>query len=143
MPKVKPNTWKVICVVIRQTLGWVDYDSPTGRKQDDRISWTQFMEKAGISSKETLNNALQEALDLGIIKRFKHAYREYHYTLNWDFMIEVPDELAHRYENRTDIGTDSVLKSVRKSNTQKKRERKPKGTDGENLFGAGKKWLDD
>ena len=45
MPSLSPNGWKILCVAIRQTLGWRAKGDPTGlmRREWDRISYSQFM----------------------------------------------------------------------------------------------------
>jgi len=69
MPTLSANGWKVLCVAIRQTWGWVDYDSPTGRKESDVISYSQFKAKTGIKSNATISRALSECLELGYLLR--------------------------------------------------------------------------
>ncbi len=62
MPTLSGNGWKVMCVAMRQTWGWIDPSSPTGRKQSDRISYSQFMAKTGIKGRSNLARALREGL---------------------------------------------------------------------------------
>jgi hypothetical protein len=95
MPSLSPNAWKVLCVAIRQTLGWVDDESPTGRKQRDVISYSQFMEKTGIGSRATLARALSECLDRQVLRRWE-AGRDsrsgkpiYEYALNTDYTVSA------------------------------------------------------
>ncbi len=70
MPQLSPNGWKILCVAIRQTWGWVADGSDTRqRKQADRISYSQFKEKAGIGSYSTVSRALEECLEAGYLNR--------------------------------------------------------------------------
>jgi hypothetical protein len=69
MPRVSGAAFKVFCAVMRQTLGWADKSSPIGRKRWDVISYTQFMEKTGITSKTTISKAISELLKHGYIQR--------------------------------------------------------------------------
>ena len=115
MRECKPNTWKIVCVTIRQTIGW--------NKESDQISFTQYLEKSGIASKSTLLQAINDALDKGYIKRtpYKNSFK---YSLNKDYEIDIGTETVpidtdeenktvqkqdqKRYRNRTVIGTETV-----------------------------------
>lgn len=95
MPRVSPSAWKVLCVAIRQTWGWDDPSSPTGRRESDIISYTQFQEKTGISSRNAISAALKDLLGQGILLRVqigKHPKTKkpiYSYHLNSDY--ELPN----------------------------------------------------
>lgn len=57
LPKLTESELKILLVVIRQTIGWLD--KRTGkRKVRDRISIGQFVKKTGLS-KRTINNSIQ------------------------------------------------------------------------------------
>ena len=43
MPTLSGNGLKILLVALRQTWGWKDDRSPTGRKRSDQISYSQFM----------------------------------------------------------------------------------------------------
>ncbi len=111
MPSSPPNAWKVLCVAIRQTWGWVDKDSPTGRKQEDQLSHSQFMEKTGIGSKATVHKAIHYCLDKGYLGRRKVGEDKrsglplYAYYLNTDYEVEGEDEEA---EPAPSSGTETV-----------------------------------
>ncbi len=98
MPHLSPNGWKVLCVAIRRTIGWVHPDDPTRRKERDRISLSQFMAGTGIASKETVLRALRECLGensehLEYLCRLPapdHA-QAFLYYLNTELEIEVPE----------------------------------------------------
>lgn len=93
MPRLSPNAWKVLCVAVRQTWGWEDKDSPTGRKQRDVISYSQFMEKTGIRSRATLARALRECLREQVLTRYvvgkdkRSGKPIYEYALNTDYTV--------------------------------------------------------
>jgi hypothetical protein len=95
MPRCKPNSWKVICATLRKTIGWIDPDSPTGRKQADKISMSQYHKLTGISSRQTLVSSIEDCLENGYITRQKSG-KSFTYSLN------------RQYEIRTDIGTEIV-----------------------------------
>ncbi len=57
MPKLKDTEWRLLCVIARQTLGWVEKGG--GRKQRDWMSQSQLIAKTGRNSA-----ALSAALDV-------------------------------------------------------------------------------
>ena len=60
MPRLSPSSWKVLTVIIRQTVGWVE-DIQTGkRKEWDQISYSQLKEKTPFSSEGLSVKALSE-----------------------------------------------------------------------------------
>lgn len=91
MPRLSPNAWKVLCVAIRQTWGWTDKYSPTGRKQSDVVSYSQFKRMTGIKSDHTVNRAIQECLANGCLVRQQtdtspgYGTPIYTYRLNTDY----------------------------------------------------------
>ena len=42
MPALSDAEWRVLCIVIRQTLGWVDTKKHSSRKLRDWFSLSQF-----------------------------------------------------------------------------------------------------
>ena len=56
MPFLKDTEWRLLCVIVRQTLGW---QSGKGRKKRDWMSQTQLMARTGRNSA-----ALSAALDV-------------------------------------------------------------------------------
>ena len=93
MPALSANGWKVLCCVIRQTWGWVDPTSPTGRKQSDQLSYSQLMTKTGIKSKATISRAIKENLAAGYLLRgqvgadARSDLPLYAYALNTEYEI--------------------------------------------------------
>ena len=57
MPTLRDTEWRLLCVIVRQTLGWHDAKSG-GRKSQDWMTRTQLMQKTGRNSE-----ALSQALD--------------------------------------------------------------------------------
>jgi hypothetical protein len=100
MPRLSANGWKVLCVAIRQTLGWVDKSDPSRRRESDVISYSQFQEKAGIGSRHTVSRAVRECLEAGYLVRReirKHqgtAKPIYAYALNTGYELELDDASA-------------------------------------------------
>lgn len=90
MPDLSPSGWKILCVAIRQTIGWVDEDTESGRKEADRISYSQFQTKTSLSSK-TVARGIKENLSKGYLLRSvspDHS-QAYDYRLNMDYEIDV------------------------------------------------------
>lgn len=82
MPACKPNTWKIICVAIRKTIGW--------HKDSDVISLSQFQELTGIGSRPTVLLAIKDAEAMGILIRTPDKESgSFSYCINRDFEIEV------------------------------------------------------
>lgn len=68
MPKLKDTEWRVLCVVVRQTLGW--RVAGGHRKAQDWISHSQLKVRAGRN-----NTAVSEAIQ-GLIERGLIAVRD-------------------------------------------------------------------
>lgn len=60
LAQVSGNACKVYLLIVRKTRGW--------QKEKDCISYSQIQKIAGIKSHETIKNALNELLELGLIK---------------------------------------------------------------------------
>ena len=91
MPALSHTGWKVLCVAIRYTIGWADEDTESGRKEQDRIAYSQFLKGTGIKSSTTLSKAIQEALRKRYLLRRPsgtHA-QMWDYSLNMDYEIEI------------------------------------------------------
>lgn len=136
MPNLSGSGWKILCVAIRQTIGWVDEESDSGRKESDRISYSQFMEKSGINSRTTVSKALTECLDKDYLVRHPSADHQqgFDYSLNRDYEMEVetgPETGLVLIETGPETGLVTPQKPVQKLDTQKKgvkqRDRKKGG----------------
>jgi len=97
MPKLSPNAWKILTVAIRQTLGWADPDTETGRKECDVISYSQFMEKTGIRGRSTVSRAINQCVEAGYLLRQKVGQDRrsgkpiYAYALNTEYAPNGPE----------------------------------------------------
>lgn len=116
MPDLPPNAWKVLCVAIRQTIGWVDETTESGRKERDIISWSQFKEKTGIGSYETLRNALFECLGRKYLLRTKVGEHPgtkkplFEYRLNTEYEVATTETVvAATTENVAGSTTGTVV----------------------------------
>jgi hypothetical protein len=97
MPTLSGNGFKILLVALRQTSGWADESSPTGRKLFDEISYSQFLAKSGIPGKSTLSRAIKECLAAGYLIRRRNG-KGYLYSLNASFEINGP-ESGHTKES--------------------------------------------
>ncbi len=62
MPTLRDTEWRILCIVVRQTLGWVSADGK-GRKEYDWLSQSQFKRRTGRASE-----AVSKAVDV-LVKR--------------------------------------------------------------------------
>ena len=89
MPDLSANGWKVLCVAIRQTIGWQDEETASGRREMEVISYSQFRQMTGIGSDQTVARAIKECVDRGYMLRVPGEGQEISYGLNMDYEIEV------------------------------------------------------
>jgi hypothetical protein len=110
MPLVKPNAWKILCLIIRKTRGW--------HKTSDQISFSQIKAGTGISSDETVNNALKQLVGNGYILTKKGGqWDATAYAINTNYsttIIEVEGEPTTEIEAEptTEIEVASTTKIV-------------------------------
>ena len=89
MPDLSASGWKVLCVAIRQTIGWQDEEAESGRRQMEVISYSRFRQMTGIRSDQTVARAIKECVDKGYMLRAPGEGQEISYGLNMDYEIEV------------------------------------------------------
>ncbi|MHB8636070.1 MAG: hypothetical protein ACYC96_06325 [Fimbriimonadaceae bacterium] len=65
LPKLRDTEWRVLCVIVRSTLGWVDPITKR-RKTTDWISHRQFKLATGRES-EAISRAIDVLTNAGII----------------------------------------------------------------------------
>ena len=102
MSKINGSEFKVLMAISRKTFGW--------HKEIDRISYSQIMEMAGISSKETVNNSIKKLVSKDIIKLEKVGQINY-YSINVTEIVpditsgsvisKVPDAGVHPFMSLT------------------------------------------
>lgn len=114
MPLLSPNGWKILCVAIRQTWGWVadTNGDPRHRREWDRVSYSQFTAKAGIKSRSTVSRALKECLDSGYLLRHQvgteRGMPAYVYALNREFEIDWHTESQAEPVEEHDVSPAAV-----------------------------------
>ena len=108
MPQLSNAGWRILCVAIRKTWGWIDREDPNpmGRKTWDQISYSQFQEASGLRSAASVSKGLQECIDLGYMLRKQIGYTTgigspvFAYALNVDFEIPATDSVAGNAEHK-------------------------------------------
>ena len=133
MSKINGSEFKVLMAISRKTFGW--------HKEIDRISYSQIMEMAGISSKETVNNSIKKLVSKDIIKLEKVGQINY-YSINVTEI--VPVQKSNQYENCTGDGTEivpvehktgtKIVHTKEILNKNKEIEKQIKEREKENLF---------
>jgi hypothetical protein len=126
MPGLSNAGWRVLCVAIRKTLGWVadDAQSNRDRKEWDQISYSQFMDASGLKSPSSVNKGIQENLEAGyLIRRQVATYQGtgapvYAYALNQAYEVTVygstTESVVETAEPQTST-TESVVESTTES----------------------------
>jgi hypothetical protein len=119
MPDLSANSWKVLCVAIRQTIGWQDEEAESGRREMEVISYSRFRQMTGIGSDQTVARAIKECVDKGYMLRVPGEGQEISYGLNMDYEIEVdtPTEIVEVSDECTstrivEVGEDTSTETV-------------------------------
>lgn len=114
MPEAKPNTYKVVCAVMRMTAGW--------RRDKVEIAFSELHELTGITGRGTLTDAVADALAHGWICR-ETSGKSFSYSIGTEIVPMDDDRYGNRtddrYGNRTVIGTEIVPPSIDKINERK------------------------
>lgn len=111
MPKVSPNEWKCLCLIIRKTIGW--------HKEHDELSFSQIKKGTGIKSNTTVADALKELEKAGYITvdRFvDDQWKSNIYALNLDFELEVESGNPGPKNKSDDFSTENGLESLSPKN---------------------------
>lgn len=112
MPFLKDTEWRLLCIIVRQTLGHIDATTKR-RKTSDWITQKQFLEKTG-RNRAALSRAIEALVNRGIIevrtengrlltsatKRRQHKGRAI-YSLVSEFrrrLISTPDGSKSEYD---------------------------------------------
>ncbi len=81
MPNVSPTEWKVLCFIIRKTVGW--------HKDEDKLSISQIKDGTGINSRTTISNAVSNLEKAGYVLVHRPADQKTSntYSLNSDYEL--------------------------------------------------------
>lgn len=66
MPALTDAEWRVLCVVIRQTLGWTEGEGSSLRKERDWLSHRQLKARTGKSG-DAVSRAVESLVSHGLI----------------------------------------------------------------------------
>lgn len=104
MPDVKPNAWKVLCLVVRKTTGW--------HKKKDQLSYSQIRDGTGISSQSTVQLAIKELIDKSLVIQIEGSTKwdAFSYSLNCQFSVTV--SVTESNPTSTETVTPSVTNNV-------------------------------
>jgi hypothetical protein len=93
MPRLSFPAWKVLCLILRKTIGWTDGNG--GRKMQDAISYSQLRAGTGISQNATIRRALVELAEEGVILAINPGTgRTVVYQLNRQYAITVTEDVT-------------------------------------------------
>lgn len=124
MPLVKPNAWKILCLIIRKTRGW--------HKTSDQISFSQIKAGTGISSDETVNNALKQLTKKGYILAKKGGQWDATvYAINTRFSttkIEVEEDITTEIEvgptTKIEVPPTTKIEDTKETSLNKVKDKK-------------------
>ena len=95
LKKLNNTELKVLLVIIRQTLGWIDRNGKYGRKETDWISGSQLQQKTGCSKR-----AISSAIDLLSQKKLIEVLDDYGTVLNTGGLRQGKMRLYYRTTER-------------------------------------------
>ena len=76
LPLLSESEYKILCIIIRQTYGWVDTKTG-GRKMRDRISHGQFVKKTKLS-RRAVSSGVEGLVAKGLISITSHSGKSLH-----------------------------------------------------------------
>jgi phage replication O-like protein O len=65
MPRLRDTEWRIVLVVLRQTIGWRSA-SPTGRRLRDWLTQSQLKRRTGRGS-EAISHAIRSLIERGLL----------------------------------------------------------------------------
>src|SRR5436190_436651 len=98
VPNEKPCVVKVVCLILRRTLGWIDEKGQ--RRQQEQVAYTEFAREMNMSI-QAVADGLRIALEKGYIVRLKQGSsltgEGAWYSLRW---AEVESEKQSQQESK-------------------------------------------
>jgi hypothetical protein len=128
VPIEKPCVVKVVCLVLRRTLGWVDQTGQ--RRQQNQVAYSEFAREMNMST-QAVADGLKIALEKGYIVRVKAGTMRdatsgnpeaASYSLRWLSPLKQASMPTPSYDNATDnkaISENSTAPGVRKEEIRK------------------------
>lgn len=138
MPTLKDTEWRLLCIIVRQTLGWQEVHSPA-RKTQDWLTQRQLMQRTGRASAAVSHaidalvqrNLIEVVTETGDVLSTPQERRQWAGHLLFRLASNVVAKYAQeKYqggdeETSSSESTQGCLKSkVRKTNTTKETENK-------------------
>lgn len=129
MPRLSFPAWKVLCVILRKTIGHSDRKG--GRKQEDAISYSQLRAGSGIKHDLTVQRAIAELAAEGVIIVISRGRRKTTvYRINRDYTL--PGQSSSSSEEASSSSSDeeraqssSSGEDTKQSSKQTKRQGAP------------------
>jgi phage replication O-like protein O len=85
MPELSPAAWKVLCYIIRKTIGW--------HQESDKLSYSRIMAGTGIKSRPTISKVLGELEEHGFVVVTRPETGDFEtansYQLNTSLELEI------------------------------------------------------
>lgn len=111
MPSLPPNAFKVLCFIIRKTVGW--------RRESDTLSYSQLMDGTGIVSSATLRTAIKILAErqIIIVTDGEGQWTAASYQLNTQLIIDAPaskieavstTEIEVEPASKIEVGTSKI-----------------------------------
>ncbi len=104
---LKASELKILLVIIRQTLGWVDKKEIGGRKSRDWISTSQLERKTGLS-RRAISSGLASLIEMGLIK----VTNDQGFALNEAKARKGKIRLYYELSSLNDIPVDNMGKTA-------------------------------
>jgi len=89
---------KVIHEVLRQSVGYADKNSPTGRREWVKLSFWHF-ERRGILSHQAAKDAIDYAVDKGYLLRRRLGKQQWDYAVHYRTVDIVPPMPVENFSN--------------------------------------------
>lgn len=118
MPKLSLTAWKVLCAIIRATMGW--------QKTEDQLSYSQLLKKTGLGSPSSITRAISELETGGYVETIRREHQTNLYRLNEDYILilgTTPDVVPEGRGTTLDIvppTTPDVVGVLHEVKTQNK-----------------------
>lgn len=112
MPNVSPAEWKILCFIIRKTVGW--------HKEEDKLSLSQIKDGTGIKSRTTISKVISKLEEAKYIIVYRPDDQETPntYSLNYDY--EVVQKSYQVSDKPAEASPKNGLPLVQKMDIQKK-----------------------
>lgn len=123
MPHLTDTEWRVLCVVVRQTLGWSD--PAGGRKRRDWLSHSQLRRRTGRSGGAVslavdalVRSGLVEATDTlggnlaGSASRRKAQRVYYALAQDWETRVRIPETTKETRDKRLSTPESAPLSEL-------------------------------